>query len=173
MTGGIADIIKSTLSMQDIAARYGFELDRGNFICCPFHSDKTASLKIYKETGRGFHCFGCGAGGSIIDFVMLLFNLNFQQAIVRINADFGLGLSDEKPDRRAMERFRRERAAKERELQAYRDEYDQKVTEYRRLWLTLNHKAPTDPDGVPDAEWVEAVNRLPYLDYYFEQNHWR
>jgi len=169
----VADIIKSSLSMQDIAERYGFEVDRGNFICCPFHSDKTASLKIYKEVGRGFHCFGCGAGGSVIDFVMLLFKIDFRQAVVRINADFGLGLSDEKPDRRAVDKWKRERSAKEAELQAYRDDFDQKVSEYRRLWYALNHKAPAFPGEAPDPVWLEAKQRIPYLDYWFSENHWR
>lgn len=39
-------------------------------MCCPFHADGTPSLHIYSAQNR-FHCFGCGAGGSVIDFEAL------------------------------------------------------------------------------------------------------
>jgi len=171
---GAADIIKSSLSMQDIAERYGFTPNRFGFLPCPFHNDKTASMKVYKEPGRGFHCFGeCGAGGSVIDFVMQLFDIDFRQAVVRINADFNLGLSDEKPDRRAVAKWKREKEAEEAKLQAYRDEYDQKVAEYRRLWYALNWKAPAFPGEDPDPEWLEAIHRISYFDYWFTQTPWK
>ena len=62
------DEIKQTYSMADIVTRYGFRPDRNGFIHCPFHiGDKNASLKIYKDS---FYCFGCGAGGDVITFIM-------------------------------------------------------------------------------------------------------
>ena len=36
---------------------------------CPFHSEKTPSLTVFPNT-ETFHCFGCGAGGDVISFVM-------------------------------------------------------------------------------------------------------
>ena len=85
---------------------------------CPFHTgDHTASLKLYDGEG-GFHCFGCGAHGSVIDFVMRLFDLNFRQAVLRINADFHLGLTSGKPDRmersKVLEARREEQRRKDR-----------------------------------------------------------
>ena len=75
--------------MTDICRKYGFEITRGGYILCPFHHEKTASLKLYP---KGFHCFGCGAGGSVIDFAMRYFGLDFRAAAGRLNYDFGLGL---------------------------------------------------------------------------------
>jgi len=37
--------------------------------CCPFHAEKSPSFTIY-HGGARFHCFGCGAGGDVLDFVM-------------------------------------------------------------------------------------------------------
>uniref|UniRef100_UPI00386535E3 CHC2 zinc finger domain-containing protein n=1 Tax=Ruminococcus sp. TaxID=41978 RepID=UPI00386535E3 len=71
---------------------YGFQPNRAGFITCPFHSEKTASLKIYAN-GRRFKCFGCGEGGSVIDFVMKIENLPFKGAIIKLNDVFNLGLS--------------------------------------------------------------------------------
>ena len=47
---------------------------------CPFHDDKTPSFVIYKEENT-FHCFGCGAHGDVMDFVMRRDGLSFRKAI--------------------------------------------------------------------------------------------
>ena len=80
--------IRQQLTMREVAELYGFTPDRNGFIKCPFHSDNHGSLKLYPED-RGWHCFGCNAGGSVIDFVMKLFDLTFQQAVLRLDSDFG------------------------------------------------------------------------------------
>lgn len=79
--GRAVDIIKGSLTMRDIFAKYGFEQNRAGFIVCPFHSEKTASLGTYANDKR-WKCFGCGAGGDVISFVMKLFGLNFSQAVI-------------------------------------------------------------------------------------------
>ena len=66
-------LIKDAVSMREIAEYYGFKIERGGFIKCPFHDgDKTASLKIYDGI-RGFCCFGCNLSGDVIDFHILDF----------------------------------------------------------------------------------------------------
>ena len=63
--------LKSDVSLLRLAESQGYELKReGNdyVMCCPFHEEKTASLKITPDKNL-FHCFGCGAGGSVIDWV--------------------------------------------------------------------------------------------------------
>ena len=86
-----ADEITSRINMEDIFNEYGFKPNRAGFISCPFHSEKTASLKMYANKQR-FKCFGCGEGGSVIDFVMKMENLPFRGAVIKINDAFGLGL---------------------------------------------------------------------------------
>ena len=87
----ISQEIKRRITMQDICKKYGFEINRRGFICCPFHNEKTASMKIYTN-GNGFYCFGCGVGGDVINFVMRLDNLDFKTACEKLNNDFMLGL---------------------------------------------------------------------------------
>lgn len=50
------------------------------FVICPFHNERTASLKIYKESNR-FHCYGCALGGDVVDFVMKKYDLDFIEAV--------------------------------------------------------------------------------------------
>ena len=69
-------------------------------------------MKVYKGNG-GYHCFGCGAHGSVIDFVMLYFGLSFKDALAKINEDFSIGLPIGERislrQRREMEHRQRER----------------------------------------------------------------
>jgi len=53
---------------------------------CPFHDDKTPSFSVSEEKGV-FHCFGCGAGGDVIDFVMKLYGLSFREALAELGID--------------------------------------------------------------------------------------
>ena len=48
--------------------------------CCPFHSEKTASCFVYTDTSS-FYCFGCGAGGDVITFIMKIESLDYVEAV--------------------------------------------------------------------------------------------
>ena len=166
----MASDIRRMLTANQVAEHYGFEVNRSGFIKCPFHAnDNAASLKLYDGQG-GFYCFGCGAGGTVIDFVMQLFDLNFRQAVLRINADFHLGLTARKPDR----------AARSAALQARREEQrrkDQAEENFRYMaselhyWKDVLEVFPPVLQG--DDVWyhplyVEAVKRLPYIEYWLD-----
>lgn len=83
--------IVQAVPMQAAAERYGLNPDRRGWCCCPFHSEKTPSFKVYPGTG-GFYCFGCGMGGDVLTFAEQLFGLKPVDAARRLDADFGLGL---------------------------------------------------------------------------------
>ena len=88
--------IRDTVDMESILSLYGYQLKKG-FMCCPFHGEKTPSLKVYKGTG-GWHCFGCERGGSVIDFVMEHEGCNFNTAVRAIDGALHLGLLDPHED---------------------------------------------------------------------------
>ena len=81
--------------MSELLTKYGFKIEKGGAICCPFHNEKTPSFKIYKN-GTRYHCFGCGESGDVITFVMKYCGIDFKQALARINYDFNLNLQDGK-----------------------------------------------------------------------------
>jgi len=76
------DEIKSRLNIVDIVGeRVTLKKTGRNFKgLCPFHGEKTPSF-IVSVDRQTFHCFGCGKGGSIFDFIMLLDHLDFPEAL--------------------------------------------------------------------------------------------
>lgn len=61
-----------------------------NYVCsCPFHSEKTPSCTVFTDT-QSFYCFGCGAGGDVITFVMKIENLDFTEAVKLLAQRSGL-----------------------------------------------------------------------------------
>jgi len=87
-----AQAIRDTVDMESVLHLYGYQPKYG-FLCCPFHGEKEPSLKIYPKTG-GWHCFGCGRGGSVIDFVMEHENCSFPTAVRAIDKALNLRLMD-------------------------------------------------------------------------------
>lgn len=64
---------------------------------CPFHNEKTPSFTVNEDKGF-YHCFGCGAHGSAIDFVMQTQGLEFREAVERLAADAGMEVPEESPE---------------------------------------------------------------------------
>lgn len=158
--------IVQSVSMQAAAERYGLNPDRRGWCCCPFHSEKTPSLKIYPDAG-GFYCFGCGAGGDVLTFAEQLFGLKPVDAARRLDADFSLGLfASPAPADTGWQRRKAER-----EAAATRKE--------RRLWaialcLKAIHDLPLPRPGDDDyaahyalqqanAEWLEYAKEKEVL----------
>lgn len=175
MTGyDLASQIKERLTAQEVVEFYGFHPDRSGFIKCPFHQgDRHASLKVYSGNKTGWHCFGCGAGGSVIDFVMKLFDIDFRQACVRINTDFSLGLTGERPsraERSALLEARRRAAEKQEALER---EIREKAEEHRYWWEVTKYFCPDQKDaeaGYIHPLYAEALKRLPYLEYWLDEH---
>lgn len=118
--------IKSKVSMLDIVDMYRIPTDRKGFALCPFHNEKTPSMKIYSGE-KGFYCFGCGASGDVIKFIQMYFNIPFKDALKKINDDFGLNL----PIGRKMSE--RQRLAISKESFKRKQEREAQKTAYFRL----------------------------------------
>jgi len=77
------DRIKTDVSLVELMAQNGHhalaKTTRSTMYLCPFHDEKTPSFHVFKD--NKFHCFGCQADGSNIDYVMRSDNLSFAQAI--------------------------------------------------------------------------------------------
>jgi len=71
--------------------------------CCPFHNEKTPSFYVYED---GYHCFGCGAHGDAISFVMQSQGASFMEAVQSLAGEAGLEVPRPSPTAEAAERAR-------------------------------------------------------------------
>ena len=79
--------------------------------CCPFHHEKTPSFHV--DDGKGFYyCFGCGAKGDAISFVMAVERLSYPQAVRRLAQQAGLPLPEYSPAAAAKEAEEEQRRAR-------------------------------------------------------------
>ena len=93
-----AGIIKSSISMPDVAERYTGQRIVRNRIRCPIHHGSDLNMRIY---GKSYYCWVCHAAGDQIQFVQSVLGLSFQDAMKRLNEDFNLHLPiGEKPEER-------------------------------------------------------------------------
>lgn len=85
------DELRSRLTLSEIIGRRVTvkRAGRESKACCPFHHEKTPSFTI-NDDKHFFHCFGCGAHGDSIGFVMRYDNLSFMDAIEMLAAEAGL-----------------------------------------------------------------------------------
>lgn len=80
----------------------------GYMCCCPFHREKTPSFHISPEK-QLYHCFGCGAGGSAIQFVMAAENLDFPDALRFLAERAGINLPEQSASDSTDEYYKKKR----------------------------------------------------------------
>ena len=82
----IVDVISSFVGLKRAGNSYT--------CCCPFHSEKTPSFHVSK-TKQIYHCFGCGAGGNVVTFLMQYENYTFTEALKYLADRAGIALPEE------------------------------------------------------------------------------
>ena len=152
------ETVKAAVTPRMAAERYGLPIQQGNMICCPFHADRTPSMKLNEDY---FYCFGCGATGDVIDLVARLFNLSGYEAAKKLAYDFGI--DPDKPPAAAALRKPKYPLAK-----AFQNEtlHCQRIL-YDYLHLLERWKmqyAPKTPEDTLDDRFVEACQMLDYIE---------
>ena len=82
----VFEAVKPAVTARQAAEQYGIRVNEHGMAVCPFHNDKTPSMKLDNR----FHCFACQADGDAIDFVSRLFGIPVRDAAVKIAEDFGI-----------------------------------------------------------------------------------
>ena len=72
---------------------------------CPFHTEKTPSCHFYEQT-QSFYCFGCGAGGDVVNFIRLIENLDYIEAVKFLAQRAGMPMPEDANDKLAQQRRR-------------------------------------------------------------------
>lgn len=160
--------IKETIPLYDIAAGYGIHINKSNMCSCPFHEERTPSMKLYD---KGFCCYGCGERGDTIKFVQKLFGFeNPLDAAHKINDDFHLGIDvSRRPT--VSEVTAAQLAVKDRmETQQRYDQTADLLTVYFRTLLEYKELAPESPLEIPDKRFIEYLQNFEQLEFVMEQH---
>src|SRR5882672_5216199 len=98
---GFLDELRSRVSLADLVGKRVRLTRKGREHggLCPFHNEKTPSFYVVEDKGF-FHCFGCGAHGDAIGFVMRADNLDFIEAVERLAGEAGLVVPQSTPQER-------------------------------------------------------------------------
>ena len=92
------DEIRARIPLEGVIGKRVRLLRRGRELLglCPFHKEKTPSFTVNEDKGF-FHCFGCGAHGDVIGFIMRDEGLSFPEAVERLAGDAGLAMPARDP----------------------------------------------------------------------------
>lgn len=159
------EAVRVNVTARVVVEYYGLKVKRNKMACCPFHSDRTPSMKI----DRRYYCFGCGEKGDAVDYVAKLFGISLKDAAIKICEDFGL--SYEKGAVRYQPRAKPLKSMKSQE-QIFREK-ENKI--YRVLsdyyHLLIEWKSKYKPKS-PDEEWhpyfMEALQNLDQVEYQLD-----
>ena len=143
------DTVKAAVTPRMAAERYGLPIQQGSMVCCPFHADRTPSMKLNEDY---FYCFGCGATGDVIDLAARLFDLSKYEAVQKLAADFGI--SGEKPS--VLAKLKRGKTQAEAERHCFRVLRDY----FGILQDWKEHCAPQSPENPIDPRYAEACHML-------------
>ena len=147
------DTVKAAVTPRMAAERYGLPIQQGGMVCCPFHADRTPSMKLNKDY---FYCFGCGASGDVIDLAARLFGLSGYDAAKKLAADFGI--TEQKPS--ILAKLQRGKSQAEAERRCFRvlGDYLQVLQD----WKT--NCAPQSPEDGIDPRYAEACHMLERIE---------
>ena len=148
----IFEAVKAAVTVPVAAERYGLKANHAGMVCCPFHDDHNPSLKLNEDY---FYCFGCGAGGDVVELTRQLFDLRPYEAASKLAVDFGVDVPATAPPDGSLNRFRLDLLR----CQQVLDEYLNLLIRWQRNY------APRSPDEEPDDRYVEACQMLESMDY--------
>ena len=150
--------VKAAATVRQAAEHYGLKIGQGNMVCCPFHADRTPSMKLNEDY---FYCFGCGTSGDVIDLVAKLFNLSSYDAAKKLAYDFGID-PDKSPAAAALRKpkYPLAKAFQREELHCQRV-----LCDYLHLLERWKVQcAPKTPEDTIDDCFVEACQMLDYIE---------
>ena len=153
----VFEVVKENVTARQAAEAYGLKVGRTGMACCPFHSDKSPSMKLDER----YYCFGCGATGDAVDLTAKLFGIGLREAAVKLAEDFGLNYdSRQKPSVRPRIR----EPTPEQKYQKGENHCYKVLTDYFHLLREWEKKyAPKQPDEEWNPLFAEALYKKNYM----------
>ena len=153
----IYEAVRSKVNLRMAAEKYGMDIGKNSMVRCPFHDDRTPSMKL---NNKYYYCFGCGAKGDVISLVAEHLGLSAADAAQRIADDFVI----EKVNKSVIAKLNFHK-----EKQKRRDRCVRVLCDYNRIlrkWMT--DYAPKTADEKLHPRFAEACRMLEVTEYMAE-----
>ena len=167
----VFESVRKGVTAREAAERYGVKVRRNGMARCPFHNDRTPSMKLDKR----FHCFGCGADGDAISFAERMFGLKPLDAARKLAEDFGIPYEDDGRKKKKVPARRRALTREERVMRARKElekwsRHAQKVLLHYRDLLTAFEIVcrPENPGEAWDPVFCEALSNKDRINWYLD-----
>ena len=158
----IFEAVKQSVTTRQAAERYGVRVERNGMCRCPFHEDRTPSMKL----DRRYYCFGCGATGDVIDFVSRLRGIGSKEAAILLAQDFAIPCEDGvNKAGRPQKQNTDEQNFQHMEHYCFRLLLDY----YRLLCRWKDEYAPQTPEDGYHPRFVEASQKLSLIEYLLDE----
>jgi DNA primase len=145
--------ILATLHREGLSPK---QRGRDYWLSCPFHSDKTPSLKVNPDR-QSFHCFSCNEGGDVIAFIQKFHNLTFKEALERLN------LKGNQPSRITPQKQTKQDLLKD--FKSWERAYYQELCRQRLAFEALTRDLTTI-EQVEQRSWI--FDELPRIEYQLD-----
>ena len=157
--------VKEQLRLRDVAEYYGLHINRAGFTNCPFHQERTPSMKLYDNH---FYCFGCQSSGDAITLVEKLFGLQPLEAAKKLQHDFELAeVSYDYQKEASVYRERQKSIRKELEFKKWKAATFLLLTDYCHLLRKWKEEyAPKNFEEPLHPLFVESLQELVKIEYY-------
>ena len=157
------EIVKA-IPIFEILAKFDISINRSGFCCCPFHNEKTPSMKVY---GDHVYCFGCGQHADGIGLAAKILGVTPTEAATYLAGEFGIPIEGCAPTYAQIRAQAKARA----ELQALKELRRQKINEafeilgaYIRLLTEWKRTLPYN-----DRRYIWAIHHLSNAEYNFDE----
>ena len=161
---GVFDEVKNQVTARAVMEQAGIVFNRNNMCKCPFHQDKTASMKV-KPKDKKYFCFGCGEKGDAIDFIAKYYGLSPRDAAMKIAGDFGIAYDDKV--RSPPKPVKREKSPTEILAEASTRTF-RVLSDYLHLLKEWKRDFPPKSMEDIDDRYLEAVQTIPKLEYQLD-----
>ena len=157
----VFEAVKPAVTARQAAEQYGIRVNEHGMAVCPFHNDKTPSMKLDNR----FHCFACQADGDAIDFVSRLFGIPVRDAAVKIAEDFGIPYNQ----REGPATLVAAKAPAQEQERLTGKAYCTTLTAYLRFLREWEVQfAPQAPGEELHSLFVEALQRKGCIEYWLD-----
>ena len=158
MFRNVYESIKAAITAKQAAETFGLTVNRSGMAACPFHEDRTPSLKLDQR----YYCFGCGATGDVIDFTARMLGISNHNAAQTLAERFGIN-----PESQTVTTPKIKPAASLRNLEQRCLFALVQYEKLLRFWK--KHYAPRTPEESFYDRFVEGCRRESFISHLIDE----